>query len=116
MVDLFQYIRDAKDEPTEPKAKQLTFPHPMECTHIYKDGREEKVRYGYFESIAIIAENGHPIGHCVLAIVPSYYVEEVTKVDGTKVVFDKPWFLHTMREYGDGSGRKARSRYEYPKD
>jgi hypothetical protein len=30
--------------------KQLTFPHPMNCTHIYPDGREERVRYGHFEA------------------------------------------------------------------
>jgi len=37
---------------------QLTFPHPMTCTHIYPDGREEKVRYGQYEAIKITTENG----------------------------------------------------------
>ncbi len=87
--------------------RQLTFPQVMDCTHIHPDGREENVRYGKFEAIIIVAENGWPTDRTVPAIVPSHFVTEVTKEDGTRVVFGKPWFLLYEREYGDGSGRIA---------
>lgn len=92
--------------------KQITFPRPMECTHVYLDGRQERVRYGYFEAIQIIKMNGWDFnqlerGTVTLAVHPLYYVTEVIKSDGTKVIFDEPFFSCYKEEYGDGSGRKA---------
>ena len=89
-------------------SKQLVFPRPMTCTHIYPDGREERVRYGYFEAIKIVSENGWPVNRMETLIPPRYCLEEVVKTDGTKVVFDEPICLLNEREYGDGSGRMAK--------
>lgn len=88
--------------------KQLTFLGPMTCIHIYPDGTEERVRYGYFEGIQIITENGWDVSRSIILILPRYLVSEVVKTDGTKVIFDEPWYLIEKREYGDGSGRLAR--------
>ncbi len=88
--------------------KQLTFPRPLTCTHIYPDGREERVRYGQYEAIQIKAENGWDTSRTKALIVPSYLVSEVTKADGTKVVFDEPWYLIEKCDYGDGSIRFAK--------
>lgn len=92
--------------------RQLTFPRPMNCTHVYSDGTQERVRYGYFEAIQIIKMNGWDVdqlyNETVPAVVmPMYYIEEVTKADGTKVIFDEPFCSFRKQEYGDGSGRKA---------
>lgn len=88
--------------------KQLTFPRSMTCTHIYPDGREERVRYGQYEGIQITTENGWDTNRTVILIVPYYLVSEVTKEDGTKVVFDEPWYTIEKQDYGDGSGRLAK--------
>lgn len=88
--------------------RQVTFPHPMNCIHIYPDGREERVRYGQYEGINIVTENGWPSDRTRILIVPSYYIEEVTKEDGTRVIFDKPFMLIEKKEYGDGSERIAK--------
>lgn len=88
--------------------KQITFQAPMTCTHVYQDGSKERVRYGQYESILITHENGLVAGGNRTLAVPYYYVEEVTKIDGTVVVFDKPFYLINVQEYGDGSGRIAK--------
>ena len=86
-------------------SSQLTFPKPTTCTHYYPDGSDERVTYGQFEAIMIDTENGWPVNRTKILIVPSYLVTEVEKTDGTRVVFDEPWFLIEKRTYGDGSGR-----------
>jgi hypothetical protein len=91
--------------------KQLTFPCPMTCTHIYTDGSEERVRYGQYEGIQIIEENGWDTSRTKILIVPCYLVSEVTKEDGTKVIFDEPWYAIEKKDYGDGSGRLAKTRW-----
>jgi hypothetical protein len=88
-------------------AKQLTFPRVMTCNHVYPDGREEKIRYGKYECIMIDSENGWPVYRTVILIAPNYLVTEVMKTDGTKVVFDEPWYLIEKSNYGDGSERTA---------
>lgn len=55
----------------------------------------------------ITHENGWPLDRMHLLIVPYYYVEEVIKEDGTKVIFDEPFYLTEIKEYGDDSGRLA---------
>lgn len=92
-------------------SKQLTFPHPMTCTHVYTDGRTEKVKYGQYEAIKIVSENGWAVYRTKILTVPSYFVEEVMKEDGTKVIFDEPFYLTEKKEYGDGSGRLANGIY-----
>lgn len=88
--------------------KQLTFSKITDCTHIYQDGRQERMRYGCYESINIVAENGWDVNRAIILIMPSYYVEEVTMLDGTRVVFDEPFYLIEKSEYGDNSERKAK--------
>ena len=91
----------------EQYAKQIVFPCPMTCTHIYPDGTEEKVKYGQYESMLVVSENCWPVNRTVLLVVPSFYVTEVLKKDGTRVVFEEP-FLTIVEEYfGDNSGRQA---------
>jgi hypothetical protein len=82
--------------------KQFVFPYPMNCTHIYPDGREEKVRYGQYESIDIISENGWAVDRCVPLVVPAYYIEEVVKTNGTKIIFDEPFALIEQSKHSDG--------------
>jgi hypothetical protein len=89
--------------------KQLTFSKPTTCTHIYTDGHEERVRYGQYEAIQIIKENGWDVHRTKILTVPTYLVTEVTRYDGVKVIFDEPFYCIEAQEYGDGSGRLARS-------
>ena len=55
-----------------------------------------------------IKENGWPVGRTVILTPPSYLVEEVTKEDGTRVIFERPFLLIHEKEFGDGSGRVAK--------
>lgn len=89
------------------KSKQITFCEPTVCTHIFPDGTMGKVRYGYYESIMIVKENGWPVDRCVVLTMPTYLVQEVIKENGTKVVFDSPFWCIAEKEFGDGSGRVA---------
>lgn len=85
--------------------KQVVFPRPTTCTHVYADGSEERVRYGQYEGIKIISENGWPIQRLskVFLNVPiPYWVSEVVKEDGTKVIFDEPFYCIEKKEYSDG--------------
>lgn len=75
------------------KTKQLTFPYPTICTHVYPDGTTERVKYGYFESIQIVSENGHNVNRTITLEMPTHLVLYVIKSDGTKVIFDKPWYM-----------------------
>jgi len=88
-------------------AKQFTFSQPTECTHVYIDGREERVRYGQFEGIMITKENGWDVGRTRILIPGSYGVTELTKQDGTILVFDYPIKTIEERYFADGSGREA---------
>ena len=69
-------------------ARQLIFPRPMTCTHIYPDGREERVGYGQYEAAMIVSENGWSTNRTIILIVPYWYVTEVVKENGTKITFD----------------------------
>ena len=85
--------------------KQLTFPKRTTCTHIYPDGRQEKMIYGQYEAVQIVKENGWETDQSVILIPPRYFIEEVEKQDGTKIIFDEPFYLTNIKEYGDNSGR-----------
>jgi len=86
------------------------FPRPTTCTHVYPDGREERVRYGYTEVIIITHENGWPVNRNEIRM-PRWIVSEVTKEDGTIVIFDEPFFTIEEQYFGDGSGREAKRSY-----
>ena len=90
-------------------SKQITFGKPIECTHLYPDGTQERVRYGHFESILIVKENGWDALRTKILGMPRYCVEEVELVNGTKIIFDKPFIEIHEEYYGDNSGRKAKS-------
>ena len=75
------------------KHKQLTFPRPTIVTKIYPDGQEERIRYGYYESVMICKENGCSIAETVTLDPPTYPVIEVTCQDGSRLLFDKPWYF-----------------------
>jgi hypothetical protein len=94
------------------RESQITFPDRMECTHIYPDGRIEDVIYGKFEAIMVTHKNGWALGilddMTTILTMPNYYVEEVIKTDGTKVVFKEPFLMIHESNYGDNSGRVAR--------
>lgn len=90
--------------------KQLTFPYPMNCIHVYPNGHEEKVRYGYYEGVEIIAENGWTFNdrrRDMTLTPPQYLCTEVTRKDGVRIIFEKPFFLIKEKGYGDDSGREA---------
>lgn len=80
-------------------SKQLTFPYPVEVTRIY-DGRQERLRYGYFEAVMIVKENGYPVDRCKKLIPPRHPVTEVECEDGSKLVFDKPFYYIEEIGYG----------------
>lgn len=94
---------------SDTQTRQFTFPRPMICTHIYPDGREEQVKYGHFESILIVAENGWEVYRTKILTPPQYLVTELTKVDGTKVVSDEGFCLIHEDTYADG--RKALNKF-----
>lgn len=88
--------------------KQITFPHRMSATHVYPDGSIECVRYGQYEAIVIVKENGWPVNRTVKLGMPNRYkITEMEKVDGTKVIFDEPYWLISEYNYGDDSSRLA---------
>lgn len=93
------------------KAKQLVFPNPMTCTHVYPDGSIEEVRYGQYESILITSENCWPVHRNKTLAACSYYVTEVLKKDGTKVIFQTPFYCIPEEQYGDDTNRRAKSNY-----
>ena len=80
-------------------SKQLTFPHPTVVTKIHLDGREERLRYGQYEAVMIVKENGHPVNRMKILIPPRYFVTEVECEDGTKLIFDEPFYYIEIREY-----------------
>ena len=73
-------------------SKQLTFPKPTVATKIYPDGRQERLRYGQYEAVIIVKENGLPTDRCRTLIIPTHPVTEVQCADGTKLVFDEPFY------------------------
>ena len=80
-------------------SKQITFPRPTTCTHVLSDGSSERVRYGQYESIVIVSENGWPLRDIyenVPMTPPRHEAKHVVKTDGTKVIFDEPFYLTRM--------------------
>lgn len=73
-------------------SKQLTFPKPTVVTKIYHDGRQERLRYGQYEAVMIVRENGHPVDRTKKLIPPTHLVTDVDCEDGTKLVFDEPFY------------------------
>lgn len=73
--------------------KQLTFSRSLTVTKIYPDGKEEKLRFGQFESVMIVKENGLDVDRCRILTPPTCPVTEVECVDGTKLVFDEPFYF-----------------------
>ena len=71
--------------------KQLTFPHRTTCTLIYPDGHEERVIYGQYEAIQIIAENGRPYPRTI-TLSGQTLCTNVTRADGILVMFDEPFY------------------------
>jgi len=73
-------------------SKQLTFPQVTTATKIHADGRQERLRYGQYETVMIAKENGIPVDATVTLQVPRHPVTEVESVDGEKIVFDTPFY------------------------
>lgn len=71
-------------------ARQFTFSKPTKVTHLYPDGRTERMTYGYFESVMITHENDLPVGRTVTLAMPTVPVVSLTCENGTKVLFDDP--------------------------
>ncbi len=82
-------------------SKQLTFPHPTVVNKIYLDGRQEQLRYGQYEAVMIVKENGFPTDRWKIPTPPRYPVTEVECEDGTKLIFDKPFYC--IEEYKNDS-------------
>jgi hypothetical protein len=73
-------------------SKQLTFPRPTTATKVYPDGRQERLRYGQFEAVMIVKENDLPVNRTKILIPPRHPVTRVECEDGTKLVFDEPFY------------------------
>lgn len=87
-------------------SRQLTFPYPTTATKIHPDGRQDRLRYGQYEAVMIVKENGYPTDRCRILIPPRYPVTEVECDDGTKLVFDEPFYC--IEECGYHVGNKIR--------
>lgn len=72
--------------------KQLTFPKPTVATRIKPSGETEDVRYGQYEAVMIVTENGLPVNRTKILIPPTHPVTEVVCVDGTKLLFKEPFY------------------------
>lgn len=72
--------------------KQLTIPYPMTAIRILPDGTETHIRYGSYEAILIVSDNGHPITPTVQLSVATHEVTEVECLDGSIVKFDTPFY------------------------
>jgi hypothetical protein len=84
-------------------SKQLTFPRPTTVTRKWPDGREERIRYGHFESVMIVKENGWPVDRTKILIVPTHPVTDVECEDGSLLIFDEPLYVIEKRERGDSN-------------
>ena len=73
-------------------SKQLTFPKPTDVTKIHKDGKEEKLRYGQYESVMIVKENGWHVDRGRKLVCAYHPVTEVECEDGSKLIFDEPFY------------------------
>jgi len=73
-------------------SKQLTFPYPTIVTAIHPDGRHIEVRFGHYEAVMIVKENGHDVHRTKELHGGKYPVTNVELEDGTKLVFDKPLY------------------------
>lgn len=77
-------------------SKQLMFSRPTVVTKINLDGSEEKMRYGQYETVMIVKENGFSVDRCRTLVVPSYPVTEVDCEDGAKLIFDEPFYFISL--------------------
>lgn len=78
--------------------KQLTFPEPTTVTRKNVDGTEEKIRYGYYESVLIVKENNRPVTATITLEVSPKPVTEVECLDGSKLFFDPPFYTISGEE------------------
>src|SRR5581483_11642497 len=84
-----EYVRNA----TNKMSKQLTFTDITTATKIYPNGLKERWKYGKFEAVMITKENGYPVDRGKILIPPRHPVTEVECEDGTKLIFDKPFYF-----------------------
>lgn len=80
--------------------KQITIPYPVIAYHIYPDGREEQVKYGQYEAIEIVTENGWPVERTKQLHACQHFVTHVEKPDGTIVAFVNYFYHIEMSGYG----------------
>jgi len=73
-------------------SKQLTFTRPTTVTKVYSDGRQERLRYGQYEAVMIVKENGLPTDRLKPLVVPTRPVTEVECEDGSKLIFEEPFY------------------------
>jgi hypothetical protein len=83
--------------------KQLTFPHPINATKVFPDGHKERWRYGQYEAVLIVKENGYHVNRSQILVAAHHPVHEVTCADGTKLIFDKPFYYIEKSGYGENS-------------
>ena len=73
-------------------SKQLTFPRAINATAIYPDGSQTRLRFGHYESVMIVKENGLDVGRTVPLTAPYSPVTEVECEDGVKLIFDSSFY------------------------
>lgn len=80
--------------------RQLTFMSPTTVTKIYPDGTQERLKYGQFEAVMIVSENGMPANRTSYLMPPRYPVTEVKCIDGSTLIFDKPFYNIEEKGFG----------------
>ena len=71
----------------------LVFPHAVEAIKISIDGENELVQFKQFESVMIVKENNLLANRSRILTPPRIPVTEVILKDGSKLLFEKPFYL-----------------------
>jgi hypothetical protein len=81
-------------------SKQLTFPRVVTVTAVYPDGKQEKIRYGHYESVRVVKENGYDVHRTKKLHAARYPVTNIELENGTKLLFDES--IYTIEQSGQG--------------
>ena len=74
------------------------FQTPTTVTKVHKDGRKERLRYGQYEAVLIVKENGWDVNRAKILIPPRHPVLFVDCEDGSRLMFDEPFYYIEQKE------------------
>lgn len=73
--------------------KQITFPFPKLVTKYSPDGSCLGVyRYGQYEAVLVVKENGYEVGGTISLAIPNYPVTHLELEDGHILQIERPWY------------------------